>query len=163
ERAYTQGGLFSYQAGMLLMQIYGTYEGRPAEGVRVGERLAAAYPENPDVRFALAGLYLGPAGGGFGPAGGPHREGGRPGAGAPPARRGVAPRPPRADVGAAAAMAARRGDHDRDGDDRREAVEAGLGDAQLPASPREPAGARRRPRSGRGRAPRARRAEVERA
>lgn len=61
ERAYTQGGLFSYQAGMLLMQIYGTYEGRPAEGVRVGERLAAAYPENPDVRFALAGLYLGPA------------------------------------------------------------------------------------------------------
>ena len=61
ERAYTQGSLFSYQAGMMLMEIYGTYEGRPADGVRVGEQLASAYPDNPDVRFELAQLYSGPA------------------------------------------------------------------------------------------------------
>jgi tetratricopeptide (TPR) repeat protein len=61
ERAYTQGSLFSFQAGMLLMEIYGSYEGRPADGVRVGEQLARAYPENPEVQFQLAELYLGPA------------------------------------------------------------------------------------------------------
>ena len=42
ERAYTQGSLFSFQAGMLLMEIYGSYEGRPADGVRVGETAGAA-------------------------------------------------------------------------------------------------------------------------
>jgi tetratricopeptide (TPR) repeat protein len=61
ERAYTQGSLFSFGAGMLLMEIYGTYEGRPADGIRVGEQLAKAYPENPEVPFELADLYLGPA------------------------------------------------------------------------------------------------------
>lgn len=61
ERAYTQGSLFSYQAALLLMDIYGTYEGRPADGVRVGEQLASAYPDNHDVQFALAELYLSPA------------------------------------------------------------------------------------------------------
>jgi tetratricopeptide (TPR) repeat protein len=60
ERAYTQGSLFSYQAGMLLMEVYGTYEGRPADGVRVGEQLASVYPDNPLVRFELAELYSGP-------------------------------------------------------------------------------------------------------
>ena len=61
ERAYTQGSLFSFEAGMMLMEIYGSYEGRPADGVRVGEQLARAYPENPEVLFQLAELYLGPA------------------------------------------------------------------------------------------------------
>ena len=61
ERAYTQGSLFSFQAGMVLMEIYGSFEGRPRDGVRVGEELARAYPENPSVQFALAELYLGPA------------------------------------------------------------------------------------------------------
>jgi tetratricopeptide (TPR) repeat protein len=61
ERAYTQGSLFSFQAGMVLMEIYGSFEGRPADGVRVGEQLARAYPDNPSVQFALAELYLGPA------------------------------------------------------------------------------------------------------
>jgi Tetratricopeptide repeat len=61
ERAYTQGSLFAYQAGMLLMEVYATYEGRPADGVRVGEQLARKYPENPNVRFELAELYLGSA------------------------------------------------------------------------------------------------------
>jgi hypothetical protein len=61
ERAYTQGSLFSFQAGMLLMEIYGSFEGRPADGVRTGEQLARQYPENPEVQFALAELYSGPA------------------------------------------------------------------------------------------------------
>jgi Tetratricopeptide repeat len=61
ERAYTQGSLMVFQAGMLLMEIYATYEGRPADGIRVGEQLARAYPENPDVQFELADLYSGPA------------------------------------------------------------------------------------------------------
>ena len=46
---------------MVLMEIYGSFEGRPADGVRVGEQLARAYPDNPSVQFALAELYLGPA------------------------------------------------------------------------------------------------------
>ena len=61
ERAYTQGSLFTFQAGTLLMEIYGNYEGRPADGIRVGEQIAHAYPENPDVQFELAELYSGPA------------------------------------------------------------------------------------------------------
>ncbi len=61
ERAHTQGSLFSFQAGMLLMEIYGSFEGRPADGIRTGEQLARQYPENPQVQFALADLYLGPA------------------------------------------------------------------------------------------------------
>jgi len=60
ERAYTQGSLFSFQAGMLLMEIYGSFEGRPADGVRTGEQLAQKYPENPQVQFQLAELYVGP-------------------------------------------------------------------------------------------------------
>ena len=43
ERAYTQGSLFSFQAGLLLMEIYGAFEGRPADGVRIGERIAASF------------------------------------------------------------------------------------------------------------------------
>ena len=42
ERAYREGSLFSFPAGMLLLEIYGSFEGRPAEGVQVAERLAAA-------------------------------------------------------------------------------------------------------------------------
>ena len=61
ERAHTQGSLFSYQAAMVLMEIYGSFEGRPAEGIRIGEQLARQYPENPQVQFSLAELYLGPA------------------------------------------------------------------------------------------------------
>jgi hypothetical protein len=61
ERAYTQGSLFSFQAGMLLMEIYGTYEGRPADGIRTGEQLVRAYPDNPEVLFELSELYSGPA------------------------------------------------------------------------------------------------------
>jgi tetratricopeptide (TPR) repeat protein len=68
ERAYTEGSLFSYEAGMLLMDIYGTYEGRASDGIRVGEQLASRYPENPDVQFALADLYLAPGSEDYGKA-----------------------------------------------------------------------------------------------
>jgi len=61
ERAYSQGSLFAFQAGLRLMEIYGTFEGRPADAIRVGEQLAAKYPDNPEVRFQLAELYGGPA------------------------------------------------------------------------------------------------------
>ena len=61
ERAYTQGSLFSYRAGMTLMEIYGSFEGRPADGIRIGEQLASAYPENSEVLFELAELHAGPA------------------------------------------------------------------------------------------------------
>jgi tetratricopeptide (TPR) repeat protein len=61
ERAFTTGSLFAPQAGLLLIEIYGTYETRPADGVRVGERLAADYPDNPLYQFTLAELYGSPA------------------------------------------------------------------------------------------------------
>ena len=60
ERAYAQGSIFSFQAGVMLMEIYGSFEGRPADGVRTGEQLAQKYPENPQVQFQLAELYVGP-------------------------------------------------------------------------------------------------------
>jgi len=60
ERAYTQGSLFACQAGQLLIEIYGTYEGRPDDAIRVGEQLASAYPGNAEIQFDLAQLYLGP-------------------------------------------------------------------------------------------------------
>lgn len=60
DRAYQQGSLFAFQAGMLLMEIYGAFEGRPDEGVRVGERLTRDYPDNPEVPFSLAELYSNP-------------------------------------------------------------------------------------------------------
>ena len=61
ERAHTQGSLFAPQAGLLLIEIYGTFESRPADGVRVGERLAHEYPDNPTYQFTLAELYGSPA------------------------------------------------------------------------------------------------------
>jgi tetratricopeptide (TPR) repeat protein len=61
ERAYSQGSLFAFQAGMMLMQIYGSFENRPSDGVAIGERFAREYPDNPDVRLQLAELYVGPA------------------------------------------------------------------------------------------------------
>ena len=61
ERAHTQGSLFAPQAGLLLIEIYGTFESRPADGVRVGERLARQYPDNPAYQFTLAELYGSPA------------------------------------------------------------------------------------------------------
>jgi len=61
ERAHMEGSLFAFQASLTLMEIYGAFEGRPADGVRIGERLAREFPDNPAVQFELAQLYLSPA------------------------------------------------------------------------------------------------------
>jgi tetratricopeptide (TPR) repeat protein len=61
ERAHREGAIFAPLAGMLLIEINSQFEARPAEGIRIGERLAREYPENPSVQFALAELYLSPA------------------------------------------------------------------------------------------------------
>ena len=61
ERAYTQGSLMAFPAGMILMEIYSTYEHRGADAVRVGQRLSQEYPNNPDVGMQLAEIYAGPA------------------------------------------------------------------------------------------------------
>jgi len=61
ERAYRDGSHFSVIAGLTLMEIYGTFEARPKDGLAIGERLATQYPENPTPQFALANLYLSPA------------------------------------------------------------------------------------------------------
>jgi tetratricopeptide (TPR) repeat protein len=61
EKAYREGSLFKYQAGMVLMEVYGTFEARPADGIAVGRQLTQLYPDNPQVQFDLAQLYLSPA------------------------------------------------------------------------------------------------------
>jgi hypothetical protein len=61
ERVFDHGSVFAPQAGLTLMEIYGSFEFRPVEGVRIGERLAAQYPESPKVLFSLAELYESPA------------------------------------------------------------------------------------------------------
>jgi hypothetical protein len=61
ERAYAQGNLFVPQAGITLIEIYSAFESRPADGVRIGERLSAQFPDNPKILFTLAELYESPA------------------------------------------------------------------------------------------------------
>jgi hypothetical protein len=61
ERAYREGSLFSPYAALVLMEIYGTYEGRTQDALRIGERLAREYPGNPLVQLQLAQLYFSPA------------------------------------------------------------------------------------------------------
>ncbi len=60
ERAYTEGSLFAPYAALVLMEIYATYEGRVADALRIGERLAREFPANPAVQFQLAQLYFSP-------------------------------------------------------------------------------------------------------
>jgi hypothetical protein len=54
DRAYSKGSLLSFPAGMILMEIYSTYEHRGVDARRVGERLLKEYPNNPDVGVQLA-------------------------------------------------------------------------------------------------------------
>lgn len=61
ERAYREGSLFAYQAGMVLMEIYAQFEARPADGIAIGERFLRQYPDNASVYMELAELYLSPA------------------------------------------------------------------------------------------------------
>jgi tetratricopeptide (TPR) repeat protein len=61
ERVHAEGELFRYDAGIFLMEIYSTLEGRVGDASRIGQRMAADYPGNPQVHFELAELYAGPA------------------------------------------------------------------------------------------------------
>lgn len=57
ERAASQGSLFAPQAGLVLIEVYSTFEGRIADAQAVGERLKRAYPANDQVDFEIAQLY----------------------------------------------------------------------------------------------------------
>jgi hypothetical protein len=61
ERAHREGSLMSFQAGLILMEVYGQFEGRTADAIAIGERLVRQYPDNPTVHFELAEQYLSPA------------------------------------------------------------------------------------------------------
>jgi tetratricopeptide (TPR) repeat protein len=61
ERAASQGALFGPRAQLLLVELYSTLEGRPAEAVTIGERLQSQYPASDDVDFAMADLYSSPS------------------------------------------------------------------------------------------------------
>ena len=61
ERAATGGTIFRPRAEEVLVEIYASLEGRPAEALALSERRFKQYPDNDDVAFELAGLYAGPS------------------------------------------------------------------------------------------------------
>lgn len=61
ERAARDGRLFAPLATDVLTEIYGAFEGRVADAVRVSEQLQQRFPHNPDYRLDLARLYTNPA------------------------------------------------------------------------------------------------------
>jgi hypothetical protein len=60
ERAARDGRFFGPLAGAALAEIYGSLEGRPDEGIAIGERLAQRFPGNAEMRLNLAQAYLHP-------------------------------------------------------------------------------------------------------
>ena len=60
ERVAAQGTLLAPLAQAELVDIYASFEDRPAEALVEAERFTAQYPDNDDVTFALASLYAGP-------------------------------------------------------------------------------------------------------
>lgn len=61
ERAAASGHWFAPRATVLLMDIYGSTERRPAEALALGRQLRERYPRNDNVEFAIAALHLSPA------------------------------------------------------------------------------------------------------
>jgi tetratricopeptide (TPR) repeat protein len=61
QRAATQGSLFAPLAQTVLIEIYASLEGRPADASAEAERFMRKYPDNSDVAFTLAGFYAGPS------------------------------------------------------------------------------------------------------
>lgn len=57
----SKGALFGPLARLMLMDIYGEFEGRPDDAIKVGEELRAQYPASDEAARALAGVYAGPA------------------------------------------------------------------------------------------------------
>jgi hypothetical protein len=60
ERAARDGSLFAPLANDVLTEIYGAFEGRVPDAVRVAEQLQRRFPDNPDYRLDLAHLYSNP-------------------------------------------------------------------------------------------------------
>ena len=162
ERAYTQGSLFSFQAGMLLMEIYGIVRGA-ARGRRAHRRAARARVSGQSggaVRSWRSSISA-------------RRSRTTPGAAAQyekviasesrraEPRAGALPRPARSRVVAVAAVAQRRGDPRRCPRRSMQARHARVGDAGVPAAPRELSRAARRRRAAGRREARAGGAEVE--
>lgn len=61
ERAAAKGNLFAPDAGLILIEVYSTYENRPADAVSVAEKLQQKYPGNDDIGFELGRTYARPA------------------------------------------------------------------------------------------------------
>lgn len=61
ERTAREGSLFAPLAEIALGEIYGSLEGRLADGIRVAERLVQRFPRNSGMRFELAGMYMHPS------------------------------------------------------------------------------------------------------
>lgn len=60
ERAAREGEMWSPQAKLELVQIYGWLEGRVEEALQLAEELHKQYPDNPAISLRLARLYAGP-------------------------------------------------------------------------------------------------------
>jgi len=60
ERAARDGNLFAPLANDVLTEIYGVFEGRVSDAIRIAERLQQRFPDNPDYRLDLARLYANP-------------------------------------------------------------------------------------------------------
>jgi tetratricopeptide (TPR) repeat protein len=60
ERTARDGELFAPFAQNILIEIYGSYENRFDDGLRVAESLQKKYPDNPSYQFDLASLYANP-------------------------------------------------------------------------------------------------------
>jgi hypothetical protein len=61
ERAAASGGIFAFRAQMVLIEIYGSLEGRPADALALAERRHTQHPRNDDAADDLARLLAGPA------------------------------------------------------------------------------------------------------
>jgi tetratricopeptide (TPR) repeat protein len=61
ERAAAQGDLMAPFAQQTLVDIYSFFEGRPADAVRLAERLRERFPENDSFAMTAGGVFAGPA------------------------------------------------------------------------------------------------------
>jgi tetratricopeptide (TPR) repeat protein len=60
ERVAAQGALFGPMTRSILMDIYSRYEGRAPDAAAAGEFLRKQFPDNDEIAFKLANVYLGP-------------------------------------------------------------------------------------------------------
>jgi tetratricopeptide (TPR) repeat protein len=60
ERASREGSLFAPFAQLVLADIYSSFESRVRDGLAIGVRFVARFPENAEARLELAGMYMHP-------------------------------------------------------------------------------------------------------